>query len=201
MTKLMVPESAYGWLNEEIKAALAEIEPPHVAKKRATVIKLAQAAAQQTPMKTVFEAADTCNESIWYIKWQFDEKIARALALAERRCLEWVDEQTAAQEEFFRQQRRKALARWAAQAPDALADVMLSQGQRGADRISAADLLMRWAEPSQAQQSGPAQPPAGEQTINLGLFAGLSEPELDQVIDNLALAARGQGEQADDVEG
>lgn len=195
MTKLMVPESAYGWLNEEIKAALAEIEPPHVAKKRATVIKLAQAAAQQTPMKTVFEAADTCNESIWYIKWQFDEKIKRALALAERRCLEWVDEQTAAQEEFFRQQRRRGIAAWAAQAPGAVAMVMTDVAEKGPARLEAARLLMGWADPAtlepaqgQAPAAGSGEPGGNGRGVNLD---DLSEAELDTLIRNLETAEGG----------
>lgn len=194
MTKLTVPESAYGWLNEEIKAALAEIEPPHVAKKRATVIRLAQAAAQQQPMKTVFESPETCNESIWYIKWQFDEKIKAALALAERRCLEWVDEQTAAQEEFFRQQRRRGIAAWAAQAPGAVAMVMTDVGEKGPARLEAARLLMGWADPSTLEPAqgqpatGEPDRPRGGPGINLD---DLSEAELDTLIRNLETAEGG----------
>jgi len=64
--RLEIPEEAWGWMTAEIRALLVAIKPPHVAKKRRTVIKLAFARANEQPVKDVFAQDDVCSEQIWY---------------------------------------------------------------------------------------------------------------------------------------
>ncbi len=147
-----VPEEAYQWMTDEIREALDKIRGPHARKKRSTVLKIGFARAQQKPVKPLFRDIDVCCEKIWHLKWKRDEKIQQALDIVIGRVLQWTDEETAAIEEHFRQQRRRTLAEYAAIAPAALAAVMGSDTQRGDYRIKAADTLIRFADPDVAGQ-------------------------------------------------
>jgi hypothetical protein len=188
-----IPAESYGWLNDDVVQKLRAIPGPHQGKKRISIIKLAFARANEIPLSTVFEQADTCSEVIWYVKWKHDPDIAAAFEACYDRCLDWTDQQTARLEEHFSQQRRRSIAEWAAQAPRALAAVMTGPEQKGGDRISAANALITWADPKAAGQAAPAAPPAGaDQTIlNLGLVNQLTENELDALIANLEAAEGG----------
>ena len=187
--RLDLPEEAWGWMTDEIRALLRAIKPPHVAKKRRTVIKLAFARANEQPLKDVFAEDDVCSEQVWYAKWKQKPDVAAAYEACYRRALAWADESTAALEAHYRRVRRRSVAEYAAQAPSALADVMLDTGQKGADRISAANALMTWADPESAQK---AQPPApagsSEQVVSVGVLGSLSDEELDVLIGNLRAA-------------
>lgn len=134
------------WLTDEIRELLKEIRGEHAAKKRTTVIKLAFARANGTPVKRVFNQNDTCAEVIWYTKWLKKPAIKAAYEACLERALEWVDQQTAAIEVSYRLARRRAIAKLATKAPLALANVMEDTAQRGSDRISAANALLNWAD-------------------------------------------------------
>lgn len=89
--KAFVPE----WLTHEISAALANITGDHVAKKEATVLRLAQAIANGEALSSVFSAPGTCSRTIWYgnadkVGWKDDPAIATALHLATERARWWV---------------------------------------------------------------------------------------------------------------
>jgi len=181
-------------MTDEIRALLAAIPGPHAAKKRTTVIKLAFARANQQPVRRVFGQADTCAENIWYMKWRFDSAISTAHQACYDRALQWADDETAVLEEHHRRRRRRSVARYAAQAPLQLARVMKDGEQRGADRISAADALMRWAEPELARAVG-ATAPAGEGG-QVNVFAGWSNDELEAFIGNIQTGPIGAGQGA-----
>ena len=184
-----VPQEGQQWLTEELETLLRAIRGGQVAKKRATVIKLAFAKANQQPLKAVFGQADTCSEATWYGKWRFLPAVRAAYEACCARALAWADEETAALEAHQRRRRRRATAQYAAQAPAALAAVMADPGQRGADRISAANALMTWADPEEAQKAQPEPPPASgsEQVV----YVGVTPEELAAI----EAALRGEAEE------
>ena len=194
---MIEPPESWQWMTQEIRELLGRIPPPHEAKRRRTVILLAFAHATQTPVKEVFGREDTCAEQIWWTKWQYVPEIAEALAACKLRALEWADVETVATEEHFRRQRRRALAEHAAAAPAALQDVMTDSGQKGADRISAAETLMRWAEPETGSKLGrPGGSASFEQRVDVYDFGSLSDDELaalDRLSQRAAGAADGKG--------
>lgn len=192
MTRWQAPEEGHTWMTEEILDLLKVIRGRHSGKKRTTIIKLAFARANQQPMKDVFDQPDVCAENIWYMKWRFDPAIKAAYEACCARALEWRDEQTALIEQHYRQVRLQQIARYAAQAPKALADVMTDKEVGGGHRISAADRLIQLADPEAARQVGPPTI-AGEDDQVVNVFAGWSNEELDQVAANLE-AAQGGGD-------
>ena len=139
------------WLTPEVRALLRAIPGPHHEKKVVTVIRIAFAMANQEPIKGVFDQAETCAENIWYQKWRHDPAIAAALTATYQRARDYADEETIRQEEFHRRERRRSVARYASQAPAALAAVMNGADQKGADRINAAVTLIRLADGQDAQ--------------------------------------------------
>lgn len=187
--KIDLPDGSFDWMNEQVLDALAEIEGPHVAKKRTTVIKLAFAHATQQPIKSVFDDPDTVNSSNWYSKWQYIPEVRQALEICIERASTWVDEHTAAMEYYYSSLRRQEIARRAAEAPGALATVMNDPEVRGSDRISAANSLLTWADPKSASQAQPAPPAPGfEQSVKFFGLNNVAEDELDDVIENLQAA-------------
>lgn len=88
------------WLTYEISEALAAIQDPNAAKKEATVLRIAQAAAHGQSLTSVFDRDDTCKDDIWYGRnrknkprkpgWKDDPAIAHALQLATDRARWWV---------------------------------------------------------------------------------------------------------------
>jgi len=98
------------WLTYEVSQALAGITGEHVAKKEATVLRLAEALANGVSMNSVFERPDTCSKRVWYGSassptggstgstssptggrgWRDDPAITTALALATERARWWV---------------------------------------------------------------------------------------------------------------
>lgn len=185
MAKSTLPAHAYTWMTSEIMQLLKQIKPPHIGKKRATVVKLAYAKANELPLKDVWSQPDVCNETVWYTKWQYVPEMKASFEACYKRILEWSDEQTAAVQAHYRRLRLQAIAKHAATAPDALADVMQDNAQRGSDRISAANALLTWSDPEAA---GKAQPPAPAPNadVNLWTLLGqLPDGNIDQTIANL----------------
>lgn len=185
MARIEFPEESNPWLTDEIATLLKAIRGQHVAKKRTTVVKLAFARANQTPLTEVFDLEDTCSETIWYTKWQYVESIKAAYEACYARALDFADQETITIEAYYRRLRRRSVAQLAAEAPEALAAVMNSEVQRGSDRISAANALMGWADPDAAEKVRPASPASSfEQQINtVGMNVGdLSDEELDRAI-------------------
>lgn len=188
---MVEPPESWQWMTPEIRDLLGRIPPPHEAKRRRTVILLAFANATQTPVKDVFEREDTCAEQIWWTKWQYVPEIAAALAACKARALEWADVETVTTEDHFRRLRRRALAEHAAAAPAALKEVMTDAGQKGVDRISAAETLMRWAEPETGSKLGrPGGSASFEQRVDVYDLGSLSDDEL-AALDRLAERGRG----------
>ncbi len=178
---IALPEGSQ-WVTPEICQLLAKIKVEHVAKKRITVLLLAFAKATQTPIHHVFERDDTCAPTIWWEKWQYVPEISAAFNACLARALEWADDQTVATEDHFRRERRKAIAEYAAQAPEALKDVMTDLGLtvKGSDRILAAETLMRWAEPETGQKLGRSAGSASiEQRVDVYDLSRLSDEELN----------------------
>lgn len=174
------PPESQQWMTQEIRELLAKIPAPHEAKRRRTVILLAFAHATQTPIADVFERDDTCASQIWWQKWQYVPEISEALEACKARALDWVDDQTVSTEEHFRRQRRKAIAEYAAQAPEALKIVMMHENQKGADRILAAETLMRWAEPETGSKLGRSAGSTNiEQRMDVYDLSRLSDEELN----------------------
>lgn len=162
------PPESWQWMTDEIRSLLQAIPAPHQAKRRRTVILLAFAHANQTPLAKVFDNPETCAEQIWWTKWQYVPEIAAALEACKARALDWADGQTVATEEHHRRLRRRAIAEYSSKAPAALASVMDGQDQKGADRITAAETLMRWAEPETGSKLGrPAASANIEQRVDL----------------------------------
>ena len=180
------------WLTPEVRALLRAIPGPHHEKKVVTVIRIAFAMANQEPIKAVFNQPETCAENIWYQKWRHDPTIAAALAATYQRARDYADEETIRQEEFHRRERKRATARYAAQAPAALAAVMAGADQRGSDRINAAVTLIKLAEPETAGSVGTVAALSMEQ---IAVMAQLSNDELLRVAmgENLETIRAGRG--------
>lgn len=82
------------WLTYEVEQALAAIDGEHVAKKEATVLRLAQAIAAGESQAAVFRLPGTCSKNIWHgvgdkLGWKDDPAIALALELATQRARWW----------------------------------------------------------------------------------------------------------------
>lgn len=185
------PPESWRWMTEEIQALLRAIPAPHQAKRRRTVILLAFANATQTPLATVFDDPETCAEQIWWTKWQYVPEVAAALVACKARALDWADGETVASEEHFRRVRRRAIAQHAAAAPVTLNAVMTDTGQKGADRITAAETLMRWAEPETGSKLGrPGGSTSIEQRMDVYDIGSLTDDEL-AALDRLTTRTAG----------
>jgi hypothetical protein len=175
------------WLTEEIAGLLRAIQPPHLEKKRRTVLLVAFAKANAEPLKPLFGRDDTCNESIWWAKWAKMPDIQAALAACEKRALEWADAETVRLEAKYRQDRKRSVAKWAAAAPDALAAVMAGAQQRGADRINAAVTLIKLADPEDSATVGTVG--GGEVTGIQKAYVTISPDDWDAVAGDVSPAA------------
>ncbi len=176
-----IPDEALPWFTEEIQTAMEAISKPHITKKRTTVIKLAFAKAAGQPLAPVFKQDDVCSETIWYTKWQHEPQVKAAFEACYRRAMEFSDLETVAIERRYQTLRRRSLAAVSAKAPAALAAVMLDTGQRGSDRISAANAIMGWVDPEAAEKVRPASPAASFEQSIVGV-GNLSDEELDKAI-------------------
>ena len=188
MTVQAMEPEGWQWMTPEISRLLSAIPGPHEAKKRRTVILLAFAYATSAPLRSVFDRPDTCAEPIWWGKWKDIPEVAAALEVCRARALDWVDAETVSIEEQHRRTRRRAIAEYSAKAPAALAQVMAGHDQKGADRITAAETLMRWAEPETGSKLGrPGGSASFEQRVDVYDLGSLTDDEL------AALARLSQG--------
>ena len=83
------------WLSFEVNEALAALSGEHLAKREATVLRLAEATANGQSWTEVFDLPDTCSKRIWYgtgdkVGWQNDPAMTHALELATERARWWV---------------------------------------------------------------------------------------------------------------
>lgn len=181
-----IPVEAKAWLNQELAEKLKAIRGKEAAKKRYTIIAIAFAEARQESITQLLKTdRRTCAQSIWYDKWRHDPLVKDALEAATQRALDYADECTIAIEAHYQRIRRQRTAEKSADVPLTLAEIMDDKQQRGADRISAANSLMGWAEPDNAAKVRPATPASSfEQTITQGIdLSGLSDEELDKQIE------------------
>jgi hypothetical protein len=197
MTVRVNEPEGWQWMTPEISRLLSAIPGPWEAKKRRTVILLAFAYATSAPLKTVFDRPDTCAEQIWWSKWKDIPEVAAAFDACRARALDWVDAETVSIEEQHRRTRRRAIAEYSAKAPAALAQVMDGADQKGADRIAAAETLMRWAEPETGSKLGrPSSPASIEQRVDVYDLGSLTDAELAalaRIAQRPAGAAHGDG--------
>ena len=185
------------WLTPEVRVLLRAIPGPHHEKKVVTVIRVAFAMANQEPIKAVFGQPETCVENIWYQKWRHDPTIAAALAATYQRARDYADEETIRQEEFHRRERKRATARYAAQAPAALAAVMAGADQKGSDRINAAVTLVRMADGMDAQPVAAGSEVRSESNVGIEIrpinyraaIAALAPTEAGSMADSAASGA------------
>ena len=82
----MVPEKAEAaaapppeWV-EAVQAALGRLRPPHVEKKKTTIIALVDARVAGKSEESIWSRADVCARSTYHLRWKFDETFAAALA-------------------------------------------------------------------------------------------------------------------------
>jgi hypothetical protein len=83
------------WLSFEVNEALAALTGEHLAKREATVLRLAEATANGQSWTEVFALPDTCSKRVWYgtgdkVGWQSDPTMTHALAVATERARWWV---------------------------------------------------------------------------------------------------------------
>lgn len=182
-------------MTRDIRQLLAAIQDPHAEKKRRTVILLAFAKANQQPVKAVFDRPDACSEAIWYgdgrryhdgtIKpgWRDLPDVAAAFEACTRRALDFADEQTVDLEAHYTRQRRQAISRHSAVAPDTLASIMQSEDIGAGTRINAALALIKLA---QGDANVPLPPGNTEFTLHQQYdLSRLSDDELT-ALDTLA---------------
>jgi plasmid maintenance system antidote protein VapI len=150
-----MPPETMGWMTPELRRALDEIEQPHVAKKRATVLLLASATANDVAWSTVFEDPRACNQRVWYQKWQHDPAIATALELATMEALHWRDAETARIEAHVTQQRRRAIAEGSLDAVTGLRKTALSEPSHM--QIDASKVLLTLADEEAAAKLAAAK--------------------------------------------
>lgn len=91
MRSRYVPE----WMTFEVEQALAAIDGSSVAKKEATVLRMAQAIAAGESQAEVFRQPGTCSKNIWHgvnekPGWKDDPAIRTALTVATNRARWWV---------------------------------------------------------------------------------------------------------------
>ena len=204
------PEALPAWLDAVTRDLLRAIQPPHIEKKRRTVLLLAFALANQQPAVAVFDRPDTCSKQIWYgdnrtlhsgeIKpgWQDLPDVKAAFAACYQRALDNADKETADLEAHYTRTRRQAISKYAAEAPVALASVMASTAQRGSDRINAALALIKLADPDARDVPSPQSSGDTNQTVTVETASRLDELLLKALFDDAAPASGGPPEHEPD---
>lgn len=134
------------FLTEACREALRAIRGKEAAKKRATVLLLASAAASGTAISKVFKDPRACSEGIWYTKWQYDPAVKAALELLKARALEWCDQETARTEAYALQERRKKIALFSLDALDGLRTTATNSEDRADHRTEASAMLLALAD-------------------------------------------------------
>lgn len=79
-----------GW-TEVVQAAFASLTPPHLEKKKATIIALVDARLAGRPEESVWHQPGVCNRGTYHLKWKKQPGFAQALAAVDRLAREWKD--------------------------------------------------------------------------------------------------------------
>lgn len=82
--------SSLEWV-EAAEAIFAGLTPPHVEKKRATILALVDARLAQRSEETVWKREDTCSRNTWHSKWKHDPVITGAVEAVQQRATGWRD--------------------------------------------------------------------------------------------------------------
>ncbi len=146
------PLAGDAWLTADCLALLAQIAQPWAAKKRATVIILAHQLAAGEGYRQIFEqfSDQLCTSANWFGKWQHLPDIAAAFSACRAAAADSVAAETAGQIAAYRRQKAVSIAKYAASAPAALANVMANKAgtYKGADVIKAVQVLFEWDDPN-----------------------------------------------------
>jgi hypothetical protein len=78
------------WL-EAAEKVFAELQPPHLEKKRATILALVDARLSQRSEETVWKREDTCSRNTWHSKWKHDPVITGAVDAVQKLATGWRD--------------------------------------------------------------------------------------------------------------
>jgi len=157
----------------EIRQALEKIQPPNVRKKRTTVLRLAEARANNRSQAETFKRPDVCSEATWlgqYRKgqqkpgWRDDPAIQDALALATARAQDWEDTHIARQIAKTRRQ----LATHAPGAELSLCNLALKANSESIRRQACLDILDR-ADVNLTSKAAVPNAPSGETVVRFDL--------------------------------
>lgn len=84
------PSMSAAWL-EAAETVFVELQPPHLEKKRATILALVDARLAQRSEETVWKREDTCSRNTWHSKWKHDPVIAGAVDTVYKLATGWRD--------------------------------------------------------------------------------------------------------------
>ena len=79
-----------GWIRE-VQEEFARLRPPHVEKKKATILALVDARLAGQSEETVWRLPTTCSRNTYHSKWKRDPVFARVLDVAYRAAVAWRD--------------------------------------------------------------------------------------------------------------
>ena len=185
------------WMTFEIRQALEEIQPPNVRKKRTTVLRLADARANNRSQAETFKLPDVCCKSTWLGQcreghklpgWRDDPAIQHALELATARAQEWEDTHIARQIAKTRRQ----LADHAPGAELSLYGLALGATSEGTKRLACLDILNRVGAELASRATVPDAPGGGEMLVKFDL----SNVPPDALAEVAGEGEQGAGDQA-----
>ncbi len=167
----------------ECKDALAAIENPMSRKKRDTVVLLAcqEAGIIDAPKTEIFRDARVCSESVWYMKWQYLEKVRMALEVCTAAAQAWMDEELALTEAIALQRVQRAVAASAEVPIEALQAIERDSNVRPADRLEAIRRHLALLNPEYAARLDQEVPGAFPLDVRGELDLGLGEVTPDEL--------------------
>jgi hypothetical protein len=175
-----------GWI-DAAAVALGELQPPHVERKRATIVALVDAQLAGRAEQSVWGLPGVCNRGTYHLKWKAQPDFAAALATVGRLAREWRD--TRALRALQEAAENLALAAPAA----VMRAIGLMESVEDRVALSAAFGILDRAGIETAAKSSVAE------TVKYdvaGSLAGLDDDELDalaRIAGRLAGAATGTG--------
>lgn len=84
------PTSTAEWM-EAAEKIFANLQPPHLEKKRATVLALVDARLSQQSEETVWRRPDCCSRNTWHSKWKHDPVIVATVDAVQKLATGWRD--------------------------------------------------------------------------------------------------------------
>lgn len=102
---------------EAVEAAFGALTPPHLEKKKATIIALVDARLAGRSEESVWRLPQTCNRGTYHMKWKHDPTFKVCLEEVDRLARQWKDSRTV-------RALQEAAERLALAAPIAVAKVM-----------------------------------------------------------------------------